>query len=153
MMNQRKTLVAVLFFLAPVMAFAQEATKQEDSEWKDLNATWQPVKMQMAGNDFPSEQIQSIKLTLKDGEYTMKMIGGVEESGKVELGEGDDDKPAAMDISIEEGQNKGKTIKAIFKIEEEKLIVCYAMTGDRPTEFESTKDNGYLFLEYEKVKK
>ena len=57
----------------------------------------------------------------------------------------------AMDIKIESGPNKGKTLKTIFKFDANKLIICYAIDGDkRPDAFESTAENTFLLIEYRK---
>lgn len=42
-------------------------------------------------------------------------------------------------------------MQGIVRVEGEKLIVCYAISGERPTNFESTEVEQNLFLEYEKI--
>ena len=56
--------------------------------------------------------------------------------------------PAEVDFEILEPVDlKGAKAKGIIKLEDGKMTMCYhPMMGDRPTKFESTKDNGfYLF--------
>ena len=56
--------------------------------------------------------------------------------------------PAEVDFEILEPEGlKGAKAKGIIKLEDGKMTMCYhPMMGDRPTKFESTKDNGfYLF--------
>lgn len=56
--------------------------------------------------------------------------------------------PAEVDFEILEPEGlKGAKAKGIIKLEGGKMTMCYhPMMGDRPTKFESTKDNGfYLF--------
>jgi uncharacterized protein (TIGR03067 family) len=63
-------------------------------------------------------------------------------------------KPAEMDIKGVEGPNKGKTIKAIYKLDGDTVTICYGLGGgDRPTKFE-TKDGTMQFLAvYKREKK
>lgn len=63
--------------------------------------------------------------------------------------------PAEIDLVILEPEGlKDAKAKGIIKLEDGKKTLCYhPMMGERPTKFESTKDNGnYLFV-MEKVKK
>jgi uncharacterized protein (TIGR03067 family) len=64
-----------------------------------------------------------------------------------------DEKPSAMDITSTDGPNKGKTLLAIYKLEGDKLIVCYDLAGKkRPSDFK-TEPKSLLFLAtYQKVK-
>jgi uncharacterized protein (TIGR03067 family) len=62
---------------------------------------------------------------------------------------------ATADFLIDEGPEdaKGKTSKAIYKLDGEKLKICVSHPGkDRPKEFATTEDEAYLF-ELKKEKK
>jgi uncharacterized protein (TIGR03067 family) len=49
-------------------------------------------------------------------------------------------KPAAMDIKLFDGPDKGQVIKGIYSVEGDKLMLCFALPGnDRPTKFSGDK--------------
>jgi uncharacterized protein (TIGR03067 family) len=62
--------------------------------------------------------------------------------------------PAEIDLKIVEPEGlAGATAKGIIKLEKDKVTLCYhPMMGDRPTKFESTKDNGFYLFTMEKKK-
>jgi uncharacterized protein (TIGR03067 family) len=81
-------------------------------------------------------------------------VHGMDYVGKVKVD--DRAKPhATLDIALTEGpeDSKGKTAKAIYKLEGEKLVVSVSVPGhDRPKDFEPVPDEVYLF-ELKKQKK
>ncbi|WP_165219912.1 TIGR03067 domain-containing protein [Aquisphaera insulae] len=81
------------------------------------------------------------------GETVEVTVNGMEYKGKLKAD--DKAKPSStLDIELTEapGDAKGKTAKAIYKLEGEKLTVAIAVPGnDRPKEFEQSPDEVYLF--------
>ena len=88
------------------------------------------------------------------GETLEVSVNGQEYTGKVKA----DDKAKphpTLDIAISEGpeESKGKTGKAIYKLDGEKLLISVSMPGhDRPKDFEPVADEVFLF-ELKKEKK
>ena len=63
-------------------------------------------------------------------------------------------KPAVIDLEITKGDDKGKTLAGIWKLEGDKLTVCVPEPGKpRPTAFEGKEGTGHTLLVFEKVKK
>jgi uncharacterized protein (TIGR03067 family) len=61
-----------------------------------------------------------------------------------------------MDITSTAGPNKGKVIKAIYKLNGDRFTVCYDFGKDkpaRPTKFESKADTPVLLVTYQRSKK
>ncbi|QEH32562.1 hypothetical protein OJF2_10390 [Aquisphaera giovannonii] len=81
------------------------------------------------------------------GETVEVTVNGMEYKGKLKVDE--KAKPnSTLDIDLTEAPHdaKGKTAKAIYKLEGEKLTVAVAVPGgDRPKEFETSPDEVYLF--------
>jgi uncharacterized protein (TIGR03067 family) len=81
------------------------------------------------------------------GEILTATVNGNEYVGKVKFD--DKAKPhATLDIVLTEGpeDSKGKTAKAIYKLEGEKLVVSVSHPGgDRPKDFQPVPDEVYLF--------
>ncbi len=104
----------------------------------ELNGDWVPVKQVLGGKELPGSVFENQLLTLSDSIYTF-----VAES--VDIGTAFY-KDGRMDIFGKEGVNKGRSIKAIYKLENEVLTICYDLTGtDYPESFE-TEGNPMFFL-------
>ena len=105
---------------------------------------------QFAGAKWPQKVLDSMKLVLKDGKYT------VEDSGQSDEGTVTYDtakSPRTMEIKGTNGPNKGKTFLAIYELKGDELRICYDLSGkSHPTEF-ATKAGTRLFLvTYRKAK-
>lgn len=88
------------------------------------------------------------------GETLETSVNGTEYIGKIKV----DDKAKphpTLDVAISDGpeESKGKTAKAIYKLDGEKLVISVSMPGhDRPKDFEPVPDEVFLF-ELKKQKK
>ena len=81
------------------------------------------------------------------GESVEVSVNGQEYTGKFKLDA--QAKPhSTLDIAISEGpeETKGKTGKAIYKLDGEKLVITVSVPGhDRPKDFEPVPDEVYRF--------
>ena len=85
------------------------------------------------------------------GKYTV-VIAGQKDVGTVHVDSAK--KPAEMDIKGTDGPNKGKTIKTIYKLDGNTLVICYELgDGARPTKFETTASSKQLLATYKRQKK
>ena len=134
-----QTLACLLF----VFLIAPVAHVGAAPEVKEMDGTWKPVSAELAGKPWPQQVLDSMKLILKDDNYTVQ-VGDNKDEGTVKR---DPSKsPKAMDITGTNGPNKGKTFLVIYELKGEELRVCYDLSGkSRPTEF-ATKPNTHLFL-------
>jgi uncharacterized protein (TIGR03067 family) len=82
-----------------------------------------------------------------EGEKLKASVNGQDYTCKVKIDT--EAKPfATFDFMIDDGpeEAKGKTSKAIYKLEGEKLTLCVSLPGkDRPKEFTQVEDEAYLF--------
>jgi uncharacterized protein (TIGR03067 family) len=113
------------------------------SRQNPIEGIWVPISAELNGRPFPDEILKTIQLSIKGNDYVVN-VGGVVDHGYIIL---DTTKiPMTMDIVGTEGPNKGKTIPAIYKVENRLLIICYDLDGhNRPVEFKS-KPQSQLFL-------
>ncbi len=81
------------------------------------------------------------------GETVEVSVNGQEYTGKIKAD--DNAKPhSTLDIAISEGpeESKGKTGKAIYKLDGENLVISVSIPGhDRPKDFEPVPDEVYRF--------
>jgi uncharacterized protein (TIGR03067 family) len=130
----RHIILLILFSLT----FGCATTKHTEIDLSILNGVWKPIKQEIGGKELPLSLFKNQKLTLIDSSYTL--VAESIDKGVVKYNGG------KMDIYGKEGVNSGKHFTAIYKIENEQLIICYNLLGDSyPTEFE-TKSKPTLFL-------
>jgi uncharacterized protein (TIGR03067 family) len=61
--------------------------------------------------------------------------------------------PKTLDVMGNSGPNKGKTLKAIYELDGDKLKVCYDLSGSaRPTEFKTSAGTQQFMVTYKKSK-
>ena len=144
----RQILLVLVMLVLGLPAGAWSSGGKEDS--KMMEGTWLPVEAELAGQKFPDEVLKTLKLTLSDGKYTVK-VGEQIDKGTVKLDL--TTKPKAMDITGTEGPNKGKTLLAIYELTGDTLRICYDLAGKkRPTEFKTVKDTQQFLVSYKREK-
>ena len=108
-MLHRHCVVLILVLMSGLAARSSEAKDGES-----IQGTWLASTAELGGKPFPEEVRKSIKLTVKDGKYTV-MVGKNPDRGTTKLDPSA--KPKAMDITGTEGPNKGKTFQAIYELD------------------------------------
>ena len=145
-MRQILLVLVVLVLWSPVSAWS--SGEKEDS--KMIEGTWLPVEAELGGQKFPDEVLKTLKLSMSDGKYTVK-VGEQIDKGTVKLEP--TTKPKAMDITGTDGPNKGKTFPAIYELTSDTLRICYDLAGKtRPTEFKTVKDTQQFLVSYKREK-
>ena len=110
------------FLLLLVIGAGCTGTKKTTAIPNKLNGSWVPVKIEMGGSSLPSSSFEKQKLILNDSSYTF--IAESVDKGVVKY---KDDK---LDIYGRDGVNAGKHFTAIYKFENELLVICYNLSGD-----------------------
>lgn len=128
-----RTCLAISLFTAAALADDSAA----------LQGTWLPLTAELAGKPFPEEVRKSLRLEIKGEKYVVTAGKSIDRGVCKWNAEAS---PKELDITGEEGPNKGKTIPAIYELDGETLKVCYNLGGaERPKEFK-TNDGAALFL-------
>jgi uncharacterized protein (TIGR03067 family) len=143
---RRLSLVCVAALVAyPCVARCDDA-KKGDSK---IDGTWLAKNAELSGKKLPEKSIESLKLTLKKGEY--EVVAESPDRGTVTYD--DTAKPKEMDIKGVDGPNKGKTFLAIYELKDDKLTICYDLSGSsRPTEFKTRPKTKLFLVTYERKK-
>ena len=133
-----------LVALTLVLAFAPAAWGGDAKDDDTLQGTWLPATAELGGQKFPDEVRKSIKLVLKNDQYTVTVGTEGNDRGTVKVNSSA--KPKTMDITGTDGPNKGKTFLCIYELTGDTLKVCYDLSGKaRPADF-STKPGTQLYL-------
>jgi uncharacterized protein (TIGR03067 family) len=137
-MSMRVCIPLLALFLAGV-AWSQGL----ESEIKSLAGTWTPTSGELGGQPFPEAVLKATKLVVDGNKYTVT-VGDQVDRGVVKIDA--TKKPKTMDITGEDGPNKGKTFLCIYELNGDTLKVCYDLSGKaRPEEFKS-KEKTLIFL-------
>jgi uncharacterized protein (TIGR03067 family) len=113
-----------------------------------LDGTWTAVVAELGGQHIDDEFISVITLTIAKDTCDVH-IGGYRYAGTLKFIP--HVVPMAFDITVTEGEHKGKVIKAIYKTAGGFLMVCYnTVTADRPKTFVSNPENQYYLVRYKR---
>lgn len=143
MVNRISTALACTLLSLGLIGLRAAADDATAPAGKALEGTWQTS----------DDDVLDAKWVFK-GEKVEVSVNGMEYAGKVKA----DEKAtphATLDIELTDGPDeaKGKTAKALYKLDGEKLVIAVATPGrDRPKDFEPVPDEVYLF-ELKKPKK
>jgi uncharacterized protein (TIGR03067 family) len=103
-----------------------------------LNGNWKPVREEIGGTELPPATFEKQKLTIIDSNYTF-VAESVDKGIAVY-------KDGKMDIYGKDGVNNGKHFTAIYKFDNELLLICYNLSGDKYPEAFETKGKPTYFL-------
>ena len=121
------------------------------ADLKAMVGKWKIEKAEMSGMD-ATAFVKDVTLEIGEGGKYTVIIRGQKDSGTVTIDPAK--KPAEMDIKGAEGPNKGKTIKTIYKLDGDTLVVCYELGGgERPTKFETKANTQQMLATYKREKK
>jgi uncharacterized protein (TIGR03067 family) len=121
------------------------------ADLKAMVGKWKIEKAEMAGMD-ATAFVKDVTLEIGEGGKYTVLILGQKDVGTVTIDP--TKKPAEMDIKGTDGPNKGKTIKTIYKLDGDTLVVCYELgDGDRPAKFEAKANTQRMLATYKREKK
>ena len=103
-----------------------------------LNGTWLPVKQEFGGTALPTAAFEKQQLIIADSNYTV--IAESVDKGIINCNN------YKIDIYGKEGINIGKHFTALYKFENDHLIICYNLQGTAYPESFETKGHRFFFL-------
>jgi uncharacterized protein (TIGR03067 family) len=135
----RSLIFAPLFIFCLVCGYTTKVNAQSNK----LNGSWKPEREEIGGSALPSASFEKQKLIIIDSNYTFT-AESVDKGIAVY-------KDGKMDIYGKDGVNKGKHFTAIYKFENELLLICYNLSGDKyPESFETKGQPAYFFVTFKK---
>ena len=114
---------------------------------KTFNGDWEVAVAIIEGNEVPADFNKMIQLQMSGKRYMTSRMGEVVDEGTFELMT--DQMPHKIEITGVKGENAGKKIRGIYKLEgKDKLTICYALDGKAyPEKFEG-KGPGMVLITY-----
>ena len=109
----------------------------DDKDLKELEGTYTVVSLENGNKVAGKELTEKMKVRFKGDSLTIV----IKSDEKISTIKADaSQKPHTIDISPNEGKEKGKTFLGIYKLEKGTLTIAYAMSGERPKEFSTEND-------------
>lgn len=139
-----------LLLLVPVAGFLVAADDPIPKGLEKIQGTWVLDSLVVEGKEIPQVNLKNTKLTIKGDKYTF-VNGDVTNKGvyKVDATK----KPMTLDIVVDEGPDKGKTLPAIYEADGDSLKICLSIKGKlRPEAFGSKADSGVVLESWKKAK-
>jgi uncharacterized protein (TIGR03067 family) len=141
--------------VALLLADSPKDSAVDAQELKKFAGAWAVIEHEHGGKKTPRKEILSLAVEMKGEKMTTRDGTDVKEESAVVLLD-PKAKPAAIDVKITSGDDKGKVVKAIYWFDGDKVILCLAEPGkDRPKEFAAKEGTGHtlMVLLKQKVKK
>ena len=134
-----KTLFATIacFSLCALVAVAEGGDKTAAK----IDGSWTATGGSDAGKQIPPGALDKLMMVVvfKDGNYTVSIMGKEVEKGTYKINA--KKKPSTIDMSVQEGKDKGKTQIGIFKIDADQLTMAVVIgSKDRPKTFDPAPD-------------
>jgi uncharacterized protein (TIGR03067 family) len=127
--------------------------KDDQAELKKFEGTWQLLSEVMDGKAQPADYVKRIRWT-----FDAKGHWKVEDGGKV-IFKGDmkvylDQNPKAADSTLtNEGDQKGKVVRALYELDRDTLKQCWVVERERPRTLDPKPGPGIKYSVYKRVKK
>jgi uncharacterized protein (TIGR03067 family) len=129
---------SILFPSLLIFCLVCSSTINVAAQSNKLDGNWKPVREEFGGSELPPASFEKQKLTIIDSNYIF--IAESVDKGIARYKDG------KMDIYGKEGVNIGKHFTAIYKFENELLLICYNLSGDKYPEAFETKGKPTYFL-------
>jgi len=147
--------IATFLFAGVGLLSAADDTKDEAArkDIKNLVGTWKVTSREANGEKTPADALKGMFVKVsKDGTATVTKEG--KEILKVKWINIDaTQKTKTVDVEVVEGDDKGKTLLAIYRIDGDQFSICVANSGkDRPTTFSSEIASGNSLMTYTRAK-
>ena len=137
---------AMPWILAAVLLACQDRADVDAAELKKLAGAWAVQSHEHGGNKTPAKELAPLTVSFAAGKVTTREKDDVKEESEVVLLD-PKAKLAEIDVKITSGTDKGKLVKGIYKLDDDKLTLCFAEPGkDRPKEFAGKQGTGHTLM-------
>jgi uncharacterized protein (TIGR03067 family) len=149
----RKILTAAAGMLALGLfgqALAQTPEERLKREEEKLAGTWRVTAAKANGERLPDREVPDLKLTFKDGKYTVQFGKEKPQEGTYKIDPAKN--PKTIDINRTTGPEQGKKQVGIYELTGNELKICACdASKDRPANFDTRDKPGYSVLVLKRV--
>jgi uncharacterized protein (TIGR03067 family) len=141
---------ALLWVIFPVTCLAAAADEPK-ADQEAIQGKWVIVSFTVNGQPMAEDTYKDLRLEIKGDKYLITQ-GGETASRTFKLDP--TRKPKAMDVTYDDGPNKGKTNHAIYALEGDILTICRHQQPamERPKEFTAEAGSGRALIMWKRVK-
>src|SRR4051794_7154992 len=137
---------AMLLVTVALLLAAGDKKDVDAAELKKFAGAWAIQSQEHGGQKTPMKELASLAVTVTGAKAVTKNGDEVAEESEVLLLD-PKAKPAAIDLKVLSGGDRGKVVKGIYKFDDDRLTLCVAEPGkDRPTEFAGKQGTGHTLL-------
>jgi uncharacterized protein (TIGR03067 family) len=128
--------------LLVLLALGALVADDAPTDVEKMQGDWAAASMVSDGTRLPDDDAQALFRTIKGDKYTVFRFDRAIGKGTFKV---DATKtPRAIDALPDSAGGKGKPLLGIYRIEGDKLELCFAAPGkERPTAFESREGSGH----------
>jgi uncharacterized protein (TIGR03067 family) len=132
--------------LIAALLAAEPSNTEAKKTMRELEGVWNCESATINGRKLDEATVKSLKLTLKGEQYKTERGDEVLFDSTYSLDTKAD--PKRIEMVGTEGDLKGKPALGIYKLDKDRLTMCYTMPGqDRPKDFKSEeKSEAYLLI-------
>lgn len=142
------SVVAVGILMFGLLGRASAVTPEErlKREQEKLAGTWRVAGMQVNGTILPARQVPDLRLTFKDGKFTVRLGKDKPQEGTYKIDPSK--KPKTIDINNGKTEaEKDKNQVGIYELIGNSLRICACpASSERPTDYTTNDKPGYTVL-------
>ena len=112
---------------------------------QNIRGNWDLKSCTINGQEISADQVNGMKLNFTYSNFTAT-AGDRKSSGKVK--QETRQTPFKMTFTIEDGDDAGRELKAIYERAGTGLKIAFSRSGEYPTSFDSTPSNQYAVMNY-----
>ena len=145
-------MLRLLTSLSFLILIAAEPADEAKKELDKLQGEWVMTGLEIDGTVLPDEKFKDTTLRIKGDQYIVS-TGKAKYEVTIKLDPSQ--KPRHMDMEFPNGTCLPRVGKAIYKLEDDKLIIVRAQStdGDRPREFGTWPDTGVFQVTWKRKPK
>ncbi|MFO0954428.1 MAG: TIGR03067 domain-containing protein [Isosphaeraceae bacterium] len=115
-----------------------------------LQGAWTMESFVIDGETVPVDQVRTGRLSVEGPEYRAS-LGASSVLSRIRVDPSKE--PGEVDFAIVDGPQVGKTVRGIYKVEGDRLVVCRGVRPEsgRPVRFEAPADSGMLLVAWNRT--
>jgi uncharacterized protein (TIGR03067 family) len=142
------SVVTITLFVAAPLVAADKPTKNDKAR---LQGTWALLSVEIDKKPLSMDELKDARLVVSGDHYSFTLgKDRLEITYKMDEGK----RPKAIDLTVVEGPEKGKTYHGIYQLEGDTYAVCRPTepNKERPTEFATQPGSGFMIVVWKRAK-